>query len=71
MSDIADRLLELETKVAYQDSHIEQLNDTITELNRLVAKQTEQIRLLAERVKSMPQGQQVADLADETPPPHY
>ncbi|WP_028115671.1 SlyX family protein [Ferrimonas senticii] len=65
-----DRLIDLETKVAYQDGIIEQLNDTVVELNHLVAKQSEQIRLLAERVKSMPQGNSI-DGNDNTPPPHY
>ncbi|GAA4884125.1 SlyX family protein [Ferrimonas pelagia] len=70
MSDLAERLLQLETKVAYQDSNIELLNDTVTQLNGMVAKQAEQIRLLAERVKAMPQAQ-LANSDDETPPPHY
>ncbi|WP_298443696.1 SlyX family protein [uncultured Ferrimonas sp.] len=70
MKELGDRLIDLETKVAYQDGIIEQLNDTVIELNAMIAKQAEQIRLLAERVKSMPQGDNM-DGGDEAPPPHY
>ncbi|WP_246814166.1 SlyX family protein [Ferrimonas balearica] len=62
--------MELETKIAYQDSTIEQLNETVVELSAKVHKQAEQIRLLAERLKSLPNSS-VADLSEETPPPHY
>ncbi|SHI26125.1 SlyX family protein [Ferrimonas marina] len=65
-----ERLIDLETKVAYQDATIEQLNEMVTQLGHQVAKQAEQIRLLAERVKAMPQAQ-VADSSEESPPPHY
>lgn len=70
MKLIEDRLVDLETKVAYQDGIIEQLNDTVVELNDMVAKQAEQIRLLAERVKSMPTQSNI-DGNDNEPPPHY
>ena len=70
MSEIANRLLELETKVAYQDSSLEQLNDIITRLNSQVAKQAEQIRILAQRLKTMPQSQ-MDNNEEEAPPPHY
>ncbi|QIZ77852.1 SlyX family protein [Ferrimonas lipolytica] len=69
-TEINERLIDLETKVSYQDGIIEQLNDTVVELNSMLAKQGEQIRLLAERVKSMPQGNST-DGDDNTPPPHY
>ncbi len=70
MNDHGQRLLELETKVAYQESTIDQLNDTLVRLNAELTKQTEQIRLLAQRLKSMPNSQ-IADSSEETPPPHY
>jgi SlyX protein len=42
MSDAA-RLLTLEEKVAYQDKTIAELNDVVTDLNRLVATLTSRL----------------------------
>lgn len=70
MPDTTQRLNDLEAKIAYQDSTIEQLNDTVVALSEQVQKQADQIRLLAQRLKSLPQSQ-VASEDEETPPPHY
>ncbi len=45
MSDAA-RLLTLEEKVAYQDKTIAELNDVVTDLNRLLAGLSSRVALL-------------------------
>lgn len=62
-----DRIIELETKVAYQDRTIEALNEVVT-------RQQDQIDRLEERLRSLRARVQSAiaepDIPDE-PPPHY
>ncbi|MFI3245085.1 MAG: SlyX family protein [Ferrimonas sp.] len=67
---IEQRLVDLEMKVAYQEATIEQLNEAVIELNNRLAQQTEKLKLLAERVKSMPLASNQEE-NDNAPPPHY
>jgi len=73
MTDIAlpaliERLEALETRIAFQDHTIEELNDTIT-------GQWQQIDLLTRKMVQMEEqlrsGAYIADPATEKPPPHY
>lgn len=67
---MTDRLTELETQFAFQD-------DTISELNRIVTDQQEQIDRLREQVEQLHErlmslAQTVAEPQEnEPPPPHY
>ncbi len=64
------RLVEMETRLTYQDQLVE-------ELNRLVFEQDKRMRALEETCKSL--SKQLLDLAedapaaeiDDQPPPHY
>jgi uncharacterized coiled-coil protein SlyX len=62
-----DRLLTLETKVAYQDKHIAELNDVIVELNRTVAELARRVAAV-ERLTNAEFGQR--EVLNEKPP-HY
>lgn len=70
LSSLENRLETLETKVAYQDDTIEQLNGEITTLNLSNAMMQRQLKLLAEKVKDT-KSSAVASESEETPPPHY
>ncbi|XQW84787.1 SlyX family protein [Thalassotalea piscium] len=61
----------LESRHAFQDDIIEQLNQEITLHQIAISQLKEQIQMLAKRVKDSPSSTQVVDLADDTPPPHY
>ncbi|SET17101.1 SlyX family protein [Thalassotalea agarivorans] len=67
---IQARIDELEAKVAFQDDIIEQLNQEITLHQAQLTAVSEQLKLLASRVK---QGStmQMMKPEDEPPPPHY
>ncbi|MFK4811306.1 SlyX family protein [Devosia sp. ZW T5_3] len=68
MSDFAERLEALETRIAFQDQTIEELNATITAQWRVIDGLTRKLTTLEEQVRS---GSQIADPSTEAPPPHY
>ena len=68
MSDISDRLEALETRIAFQDQTIEDLNATITTQWRQIDLLTRKLEQMEEQVRS---GVHIADPSTEPPPPHY
>lgn len=60
----------LESKLAFQENTIEELNKMVITLQADVSKLKEQLQLLSQKMKNM-QTSNVATLAEETPPPHY
>ena len=67
MSD-SDRLDALESRVAFQDHTIEELNATITAQWKQIDLLTRKLSQMEEQVRS---GSQIADPSPEVPPPHY
>ena len=73
MNDIQElvaRIDTLETRVAFQDETIEDLNKAIVEQWKKIEAMTRQLARIEDRVEV---GEQRADLAGlpEPPPPHY
>ena len=65
-----DRLVELETRVAFQDHTISELNDVVVAQGReIVILRRDLERALAD-LKTL-RGLMYADPASEPPPPHY
>lgn len=63
-----ERIDALETRIAYQDHTIEELNAALTEQWKTIDLLTKKLALLEEQVRS---GSYIADPATEKPPPHY
>ncbi|MDH2998447.1 SlyX protein [Pasteurellaceae bacterium LFhippo2] len=63
-------LIELETKVAFQEQTIEDLNQAMIAQQFMLDKLQNQVRQLAEKLQGM-QPSNVASRSEETPPPHY
>lgn len=68
MTDLAERLDALETRIAYQDQTIEELNATITTQWRQIDLLTRKLDQMEQQVRS---GVHIADPSTEPPPPHY
>ena len=64
------RLIELETKLAFQETTLHELNDIVTAQQEKIDILQAAIQELHERMKSMSE-EVVRDLKDEPPPPHY
>ncbi len=63
-------IAELETKIAFQELAIEDLNQAIIQQQFILDKLQIQVRHLAEKFTNS-QPSNIASLAEETPPPHY
>ena len=63
-----ERLDALETRIAYQDQTIEELNGAITDQWKTIDLLVKKLATLEEQVRS---GSYIADPASEAPPPHY
>ena len=67
---VNDRLETLESRLAYAEYTVEQLNEEVTTQGREVDRLKHQIQLLVDKLQSV-QPSQIASMAEETPPPHY
>ncbi|AAP96628.1 SlyX protein [[Haemophilus] ducreyi] len=69
-NELLNRIAELETKVAFQDNVIEELNQVLIHHQFVLDKLQTQVRHFANKFKNI-QSSNVASQAEETPPPHY
>jgi SlyX protein len=72
-SDQQRQIEQLETKVAYLEHHIEQLNDALVTLQLDNKTAKDALKYLYQQVQSIggSQGSQNSDNFIEPPPPHY
>lgn len=67
--DLESRVIELESRLAFQDDTIATLNDVVVEQQRAIERLQLQIAALARRQEEMAGQFGIAE--DEAPPPHY
>ncbi|HSX50329.1 MAG TPA: SlyX family protein [Cellvibrio sp.] len=73
MSDLEEQLIDVQTRVAYQEDTLAQLNDVITKQDAEIVQLKQQMRLLAQRLDELarnPLQAEDGDVANERPP-HY
>ncbi|TBW36084.1 SlyX family protein [Siculibacillus lacustris] len=69
-ADFADRLVEMEVRIAHQDRIIEDLNAALVAQWRSIDALTRRLEGLADRVKEAETAARFSG-APEPPPPHY
>ncbi|SIQ35961.1 SlyX protein [Aquipseudomonas alcaligenes] len=67
--DLQSRVVELESRLAFQDDTIATLNDVVVEQQKVIERLQLQIAVLARRQEEMAGQFGIAE--DEAPPPHY
>ena len=70
MSDLQARVVELETRLAFQEQALAELSDALAAARAESARNAELLRRGLEELKQA-RGGFFADPADEPPPPHY
>lgn len=73
MSDIEEQLIDVQTRVAYQEDTLAQLNDVITKQDAEIVQLKQQMRLLAQRLDELardPAQGGETDIPNDRPP-HY
>lgn len=65
-----DRLAELESRVAFQDNTIQELNDVIVKQQHQLDRLVSQCQELRDQLQAILPSV-LANLSEETPPPHY
>ena len=68
--ELEQRINELESKQAFQEDLLEQLNQQLIELNQSCQQQQKYIQLLGQKLSALTPNQ-LATEAEETLPPHY
>ena len=65
-----DRIIELETKISYQEHLIQELNDVITHQQKQIDALEAEMKRIRDHLKSS-NASNIARPEEEVPPPHY
>lgn len=65
-----DKLVELETRLAFQDQEIQTLNEVIIRQQEQIDQLADQMKILKDKVQDMKPSLVIPE-SEETPPPHY
>jgi len=64
------RIAELESRIAFQDNTIEELNAVVTQQQRQIDQMEKSLSVLKDHLKNLVSSN-IASEDEETPPPHY
>ena len=70
-SALEQRIIELETQVAYLEQTIEQLNQSMTSISQEFILAKEAMQLMNRRLESLTAPSSSKDISADVPPPHY
>lgn len=69
-ANLEQRVVELETRLAFQEQAMVELSDALAQSRRESASHAERLRQMLDEMKQS-QGDAYADAGQEPPPPHY
>lgn len=64
-------IVELESKLAFQEDTINSLSNELLEHQKRIDRLSQQVMLLAEKLRNLPDDQGILRPEEEPPPPHY
>ena len=70
VEQLESRVNDLECQLAFQEQTIEELNEALSQQQLLITKMQDQMKYVVGKVKNI-DGSNLADVSEETPPPHY
>ncbi|MEH6471557.1 MAG: SlyX family protein [Halopseudomonas sp.] len=70
MSSVEEQLIDLQTRVAFQDDTIQALNEALSHQQLELERLTQMVKVLNAQLKQVVP-ESGANQADEPPPPHY
>lgn len=65
-----NRITDLEIRITHQEAALEEMNDVLLEQHKLIQQLGEELAHLQRQLRDM-NASNIANAADETPPPHY
>ena len=65
-----NRITDLEIRITHQEAAMEEMNGVLLEQHKLIEKLRDALNHQQRQLRDMNSGN-IADAADETPPPHY
>ena len=68
--DLKEYLEKLESRLAFNENYIDELNEVVIAQQKTIDKLAVQVAYLAKRLQGM-QPSHIASQSEETPPPHY
>ena len=67
--DLPQKLIELETRFAFQEQALQELSDTVARQQAEIDRLSRLLKEIQERLRGI--APPIADRSEETPPPHY
>jgi SlyX protein len=64
-------IIELESKLAFQEDTVNSLSNELLEHHRRIDRLQQQVMLLTEKLRNLPDDQGILRPEEEPPPPHY
>ncbi|WP_286237190.1 SlyX family protein [Neptuniibacter halophilus] len=66
-----ERIAELESRVAFQEDTLDQLNTIVSRQELEIERLTRMVKLINQQLRSLPMEYSASNPGDEPPPPHY
>ncbi|MBE0482774.1 MAG: SlyX family protein [Bacterioplanes sp.] len=71
-NDSEARIIELETRMAFLEDTVDQLNEHVSNLSQQFSVAQHALQMMHQKLQHLDPSQSLLkDLSDETPPPHY